>query len=174
MIPGNSDHASFTKRNVPAIAPFTGFHDEYHTENDLIGTINMEGIALVARAVSQFVDAADALPNKMTFRNAPVAAGSQGSQSGRGRRVRTGMRPSMTDSGPGLLIESVGAGSPAEKGGIKAGDRLVELNGSPINDIEDLQEVLVNLEPGKTVKAIVTRDGKRIELTITVEAAQGG
>jgi hypothetical protein len=176
MIPGNSDHASFTKRNVPAIAPFTGFHDEYHTEKDMIGTINMDGIAAVAKAVSQFAVAADALPNKMVFKNAPVSAssGSSGGQSGRGRRVRTGMRPSMTDSGPGLLIESVSAGSPAEKAGLKANDRLVEFNGSPINDIEDLQDELVKLEPGSTVKVVVNRNGQRVEMTLTVEAAQGG
>jgi S1-C subfamily serine protease len=109
----------------------------------------------------------------MSARPAPQNT-SGGQDNSKQRRVRTGFIPDMGgEPGKGMLIQGVGKGSPAEKAGVKAGDRLVQFGDVKIVDIEDLQSALVKAEPGKPTKIIVIRDGKQVELTIVPELAGG-
>jgi S1-C subfamily serine protease len=56
-------------------------------------------------------------------------------------------------------------GSPADKGGIKAGDVLVSFEGHPLHDINDLKIELYFKGLGEQAKLTVERDGitKEIE-----------
>jgi S1-C subfamily serine protease len=51
-------------------------------------------------------------------------------------------------------------GSPAERGGIRSGDLIVELDGVPITDARDLQRLMVGDVIGRSVEALVWRDGE--------------
>lgn len=170
-VPGNSDHASFSRRNVPILAFFSGFHAEYHTESDKFGTVNLDGIGQITEAVAQVIRAADKLGFKMIARasKAPAAAPSNP----RGRRVRTGFVPSMGSEGKGMLLDGVIPGSPAEKAGVKPGDRLLRFGDLAINGLDDLQKALESAKAGEAVKIVVMRDGKEVELTITPAAVEG-
>ncbi len=68
----------------------------------------------------------------------------------------------------GLLIVKVDDDSPAQKGGLMLGDILVGLDGTIVNDSEDLQTVLTNNRVGKTVPLEVIRGNTLHTLQITV------
>jgi len=57
-------------------------------------------------------------------------------------------------------VKSVAPGSPAEKGGFRAGDSIRKLEGQPILSVADVQWVLHNAQAPCTVHAEVDRDGK--------------
>ena len=42
----------------------------------------------------------------------------------------------------GLFVRSVVSGSPADKAGIQQGDLVTEVNGTPISDDVDMQDIL--------------------------------
>lgn len=69
-----------------------------------------------------------------------------------------GASPQMeSEAKGGVLITRVQPGGPAEKAGIKGGDRIFEVDGHEINGIAHLMDVIDSLEPGKTVKLKVHR-----------------
>jgi serine protease Do len=66
-----------------------------------------------------------------------------------------------TESKPaGVIVREVYPDSPAAKAGIKAGDRIVSLDGQSIVDRARLQEKIAALEPLKSVKVELERGGQ--------------
>ena len=63
----------------------------------------------------------------------------------------------------GLTIASVAAGSPAERAGIAAGDRLLAVNGRPVRDFLDYR--FLTADP-RLVLRLVRGDGRALELTV--------
>ncbi len=63
-------------------------------------------------------------------------------------------------------VSQVFPGSPAEQAGVKAGDRLIEINGIILYSQAQLIE-LVDAFRDQTVPLVVKRDGKHIELEVT-------
>ncbi|OGP32443.1 MAG: hypothetical protein A2073_05855 [Deltaproteobacteria bacterium GWC2_42_11] len=68
----------------------------------------------------------------------------------------------------GALVSSVSKGDPAEKGGIKSGDIIVEFDSKEIKEVNDLPKTVAVTSPGKTVKVKVIRDGKEKIVSVTV------
>jgi serine protease Do len=64
----------------------------------------------------------------------------------------------------GALVSRVMSDGPAEEAGIKHGDVIVEFDGQPIEDWNDLPRVVASTPVGKKVKVTVLRQGKRKEL----------
>jgi S1-C subfamily serine protease len=60
----------------------------------------------------------------------------------------------------GVEIMDVVGGSPAARAGIRSGDLIVELDGVPIADARDLQRLMVGDVIGRSVDALVWRDGE--------------
>ena len=73
----------------------------------------------------------------------------------------------------GVLITKVMPGSPAEKGGLKSGDIIVEFNGKPVKNVADLQLKVINTKPGEKVRITVIRDGERKTLTVKIGQMPG-
>lgn len=71
-----------------------------------------------------------------------------------------------------VLVNSVAAGSAAEKAGIKAGDLLIKLGTDSVEDGSDLADAVRRLEGGKATPVTVWRDGKSVDLSVTVEATR--
>jgi putative serine protease PepD len=65
----------------------------------------------------------------------------------------------------GILVTKVYAGSGAAKAGLRAGDVIVSVDGTPTPTLDALAQVLASHRPGETVK--VTVSGKR-KTTLTV------
>ena len=68
----------------------------------------------------------------------------------------------------GALVSSVSEGSPSEKGGIKAGDIILEFDGKKINQMRELPTIVARTEVGKTVKVKIWRNKKEIFKKITL------
>ena len=66
------------------------------------------------------------------------------------------------DKPRGALVSSVSPGSPSEKGGIKAGDIILEFDGTMINQMRELPMIVAQTEVGKTVRVKIWRNKKEI------------
>lgn len=168
---GDSDQASFARRNVPVLFFNTGLHDEYHTERDSFPTLNIDGMARVVNTVAQTLSAVDRLAVRPAFSKDVVLGNLPGDRSGdrTQRAIRVGLVPDMAADGPGLRINGTSPGSPAEKAGFKAGDRIIEFNGVKVDGLETLQSAYMSAKAGDTVKVVFLRDGVRREQLVTVE-----
>jgi serine protease Do len=71
----------------------------------------------------------------------------------------------------GVLVMLTYEGSPAEKGGVKPGDVIVEFNGKPIRDLLDLRNRVAETDIGEKVAMRVRRQGNELSLQ-TVLAAE--
>ncbi|HET6645634.1 MAG TPA: PDZ domain-containing protein [Fimbriimonadales bacterium] len=88
---------------------------------------------------------------------------------GGARKIHVGLIPDYSDQGPGLLLSGVDEGSPAEKGGLRAGDRVIRWDDIKIDSIEDVQAIFEQAEPGKAAKVTVLRGGKEVVCTVIPE-----
>lgn len=68
----------------------------------------------------------------------------------------------------GVLVSSVDADGPAGKGGMKAGDVVLKLGSETIDDGESLREAVSKAEGGQEVTVSVQRDGRPLDLKITL------
>ena len=68
----------------------------------------------------------------------------------------------------GALVREVIEGSPAERGGLRQGDLIVQVDGATISGLDDLYRAIDALEPGKPVQVKVLRGAE--ETTLAVEA----
>ncbi|MBI4320268.1 MAG: trypsin-like peptidase domain-containing protein [Chloroflexi bacterium] len=68
----------------------------------------------------------------------------------------------------GVIILDVQRGSPADTAGLVAGDIIVELAGSPVNDDVDLRRELAKQHIGATVSVRVVRDRREGTVNITL------
>ena len=71
--------------------------------------------------------------------------------------------------GEGVLIRDVRSGSPAEKGGLKAGDVIIKLSGERVRNSSDLRTGLRGKRESKTVDVVILRKGTEITLPVTIE-----
>ena len=172
---GDSDQASFARRNVPVLFFNTGLHDEYHTEKDVFATLSFGGMAKVVQTAALTLAAVDALPSRPTFSKDAVLGNLPGDRRAEStqRSIRVGMIPDMAAGGPGVRISGVSVKSPAERAGLKEGDRVIEFNGKKVDDLDTLQAAYLTAKPGDTVKVVFLRDGVRREQMVTVEGRSG-
>src|SRR5438445_1660171 len=66
----------------------------------------------------------------------------------------------------GVEIAQVVEGGPADRAGMRAEDLIVELEGTPIEGMDDLQRVVVTELIGRSVRAGIVREGREIEITL--------
>jgi len=66
----------------------------------------------------------------------------------------------------GLMVLHVEASGPADKAGIVLGDVIVELEGNPALDIENIRELLASAKIGDSLLATVLRAGAPVELSV--------
>jgi Do/DeqQ family serine protease len=76
----------------------------------------------------------------------------------------------------GAIVSNVTPGGAAEKAGIKQGDVIVSYQGRPVIDTNAFRNEIAGTKPGSSVKLEVLRDGKKRELTATLDemTARGG
>lgn len=68
----------------------------------------------------------------------------------------------------GVYVKSVEDFSSAEKGGLKAGDVIIEADGKSIKSMDELNEIKNSHQIGDTIKLKINRDGSEKELTLTL------
>ena len=70
------------------------------------------------------------------------------------------------DEPRGALVASVAENSPSEKGGIKAGDIILEFNGVKINQMKELPAIVAKTKVGTRVQVKIWRNKKEITKSI--------
>jgi serine protease Do len=101
--------------------------------------------------------------------------------SGRVSRGFVGIRPATVSSAiaeqlslpsnqKGALVEQVTRGMPADKAGVRVGDVIIDIDGTPITSDSGMRRAIGETKPGTTVKMGLLRGGKNIVLPVTVEA----
>jgi serine protease Do len=73
----------------------------------------------------------------------------------------------------GVEIAQVVEGGPADLAGMRAEDLIVELEGTPIEGMDDLQRVVVSEVIGRAVRAKVVRGGREHELELVPAELEG-
>ena len=73
--------------------------------------------------------------------------------------------------GEGVDVIDVKEGSPAEKAGLKDGDRILEMDGTKIDRSRDIRRAMRDLEPGDTVQIRIRRKSQEKTLTATLGEA---
>lgn len=69
----------------------------------------------------------------------------------------------------GALIISVEPDSPAEKANLKQYDVIVQVNGEPVKNSDELRFKIADIQPGGKVNLVVIRDGKEVKATAVVD-----
>jgi serine protease Do/serine protease DegQ len=72
----------------------------------------------------------------------------------------------------GALVNDTLKGGPAEKAGVRQGDVIVAFNGSEVKDPSHLQRIVAEAGIGRAVKLKVFRDGRDVELSMTLSSAE--
>ena len=73
------------------------------------------------------------------------------------------------DLPPGIYVTKVIAGSHAATQGVLPGDVLVAINGSPVTDMETLQQLLGDKGPGDCVALELYRDAEWLTLSVCLQ-----
>ncbi len=172
---GGSDHASFYQAGIPSLFFFTGIHEDYHQPSDDTEKINAAGgakiIELVYRVATAVINdqtapvyAKVAAPSRSYRAGGPAASG-----------VVMGIMPDFDDDtvAEGWPIARVFANGGAAKAGMKAGDRIMEIDGSSINSFADFRTATAERKPGDVVGVSVLRGAERLTLRVELSARGG-
>ena len=69
----------------------------------------------------------------------------------------------------GLYVAVIERGSPADKAGVKVGDIIRKVNGTPVRDSNEAYRVIFGSSVGDTVSLTVERDGKLLTVKLLLE-----
>ena len=71
----------------------------------------------------------------------------------------------------GVIVSDMDEDSPAEKAGLKVGDVITEISGSPVQNYHSIQTILdrVDLRVGDKLPMKVYREGKTINVEVLLE-----
>ena len=161
---GPSDHSSFYAKRIPVLHIFTGSHSDYHRPTDTPDKISYEGMARITRLVADAVRelaTSPARPQYIEVASKMFAGG--------GDRPYFGSIPDFGKPGNGYAITGVTKDSPAARGGLLGGDRIVRIGASAVTGLEDFDSALRKHKGGETVPVIVLRDGVQVSLDVVLD-----
>jgi hypothetical protein len=163
-----TDATSFYLKGIPTISLFTGVHNDYHTYNDDVEFINFEGMQRITKFSSMLIKEIMKPEQLLTYQEVKVTKqkSSKGAAS-----VSLGTIPAYAGSDePGVQIQGVRPGGPAEKGGLVANDIIIGLNGKEVNNIYDFMNIMNELKADVETDIVVKRLGEKISKKIIPEA----
>ena len=161
---GPSDQSSFYAKKIPVLHFFTGNHPDYHRPSDDWEKINVPGIEKVTDLIEEIALDTANNPKKPEY----VAIQSSANPLREGSRPYFGSIPDFATDKPGYALAGVGPGSPAEKGGLKSGDRIIQINQTKIGNLEDFDLALRKFSAGDVIEVTAARGDKEVKLKITL------
>jgi membrane-associated protease RseP (regulator of RpoE activity) len=172
---GNSDHWTFFSAGIPFVMFHTGEHEDYHRPSDDSHRLNYDGMERIGRLLLNIVNDMAERPTMPSFRRASQNELDEYSR----RRWEAALPPPPGRLGirwserrgdqRGLPVQSVQPGSPAQRGGILPGDRIVSFGGRDTQTDDDLLAA-VYAATGPVIVEIL-RSGKTETERLTVELA---
>jgi hypothetical protein len=163
---GPSDHASFYFKNVPVLFCWTYYHDDYHTPRDTADKLNIPGMRKIVEFAGEIIAKVATDESRPEYVRVKEPSGQRTASV-----PHLGIRPSNDDveDVDGMLLQEVDANGAAARGGIKAGDRIVEVDGVPIESLSAYVVVMSGRKSSGTVELVILRSGKRIPLKIKLD-----
>jgi len=167
----SSDQGACLALGVPAVQLTTGPTVDYHRPSDTADKIDAAGLATVAETAMEAVAYLAERREPLTATITGQGAGAAAAPAARGgpRRASLGTVPDFAFQGPGVRVDQVLPGSPAETAGIRAGDVVVALGGRTVDTLRAYSDALKAHRPGEKVTVTLRRDGAEV----TVEATLG-
>lgn len=170
----DSDHFPFIDAGIPTLMFHTGLHGEYHRPSDDTHLVNFAGIEPVASlTLDTLVAIADRaeLPafredcraETETARKRLEAEAAPAPP----RRWGLGTRSDPADPSAPIVVR-VSPDTPASRGGVKLGDRIVAIDQQPLADQDDMVARLAAAAAHR-VDVTIDRDGKLLERTLSTE-----
>ena len=164
---GPSDQSSCYAKGIPVLHFFTDLHEDYHRATDDVEKIDAAGEARVVALAERMVRAIADRPAGLTPVRAPAKPMLAATRTG--SNVYLGTIPDMAASGTeGLRLVGVRAGSPADRGGLAAGDVIVLFGGREVKDLYGYSDALYAHQPGDQVEVVYLRGGARHSTTVTL------
>ncbi len=168
---GPSDHDSFYRKKIPVLFFFSGTHRDYHKPTDTPDKINLKGVKKVIEMVERLATHYAASTDRPEYQ---VAKGGWEDPTDPNPRPRTmsmpklGIMPGNYESADGgVLVDDVSPGGAAEKGGVKAGDIIVEIAGKPVKNIGGYMAVMSQQKAGQELEIVILRKQKKLPLKLT-------
>ena len=167
---GPSDQASFVAADIPVFSLTTGGHMEYHTPADVPSTLNYDGMQQALAFTETLVTQLANLPAAPDYISLP----SSNTQSHAKFKVTLGLMPDVTGAStvPGVRADIVMPGKPAHMAGMRSGDIIQEIDGKPVNDIQEYMVRLSELQPGTTIPVKVLRGEEILVFQVQLNPAQ--
>jgi serine protease Do len=98
-------------------------------------------------------------------------------QIGRGSRIGITVadleESDKKDVKAGVVVDSVDAGGPADKAGIKTGDAITEFDGDRVRSVRQFQRLVQESAAGRAVGAVLSRGGQHVTVSVTPEQWSG-
>ena len=162
-----TDSTAFYPKGIPILSFFTGSHEHYNRPTDDPETLDYEGMARISALGAAIVK--DVLAGER-LDYAEVESTSTGGGDRESLRAYLGTIPDYATDLAGVKISGVRSGGPADKGGMRGGDVIVEFAGQKIANIYDYTYALDAVKIGEPVDVVVLRAGERVTLRIVPEA----
>ena len=87
---------------------------------------------------------------------------------GSNNRERLGLKIQDTENANGAKILNVGQGSVADKAGLKTGDIITQINGTKINDANDVSSQIMESQNKNDYKIKVNRENKEMNIEVHI------
>lgn len=158
---GPSDHTSFYNADIPVLHFFTGQHEDYHKPSDDADKLNYKGMKTIANYIYAIISDLDD-NGKMAFRKTKNE-----SDNAPRFKVTLGVVPDYLFDGVGMKIDGVSEGKPAQKGGLKKGDIVIQMDTIEVKNMKDYMLALSTFKKGDSKKVIVDRNNKEITVEVT-------
>lgn len=171
LLKGNGDHYSFFERGIPSLMFSTGEHEDYHRPSDKPEKLLWDGMQQVSRFVFQ-------VTYELTEETSiPVFRAAARNESPDVERALWQQPPRLADRLGAVVLDtrwsgapvvtSITAASPAQRAGLRVGDRIVQWGDQPVRTSADL-DALVPVAPAN-VQIRVYRAGQSEAVPLQVE-----
>jgi len=174
---GPSDHTSFYNKKIPVLFMFTGTHKDYHKSSDTPDKINYAGLKKIVDFIQVFADHyAQVAANAIVYQQTK-GGGEDPTDPNSGVRMtnmpRIGIMPgNYGEENAGVLVGGVAPGGPAEKGGLKEDDLIVEMAGKPVKNMTNYMTVMGTQKAGQEMEIVVIRDKKKLTVKVVPAPAR--
>jgi hypothetical protein len=174
LVKASADHYPLFEHDVPVLLFHTGLHENYHRASDLAKFINKQGMTEITRMLFGVVYE---LANGATTPAFRAAAREETPETEKhlldqaerpADRLGVGWIEDAAVSG-GAVVSSVAADSPAERAGLRPGDRIVRFAGWDIGSDDDFYGAVSRADSRAALT--VKRPGEKRPLELTVALA---
>ena len=164
-----SDHTAFLEMGIPAIHIFGAPTMDYHKPSDTADKINPDSLIRAAIITKETIEYLGGRADPMTVQIS-VTDGANPPKPKTGRKASTGTMPDFSYEGEGVKIAKVTPGSAGANAGLKDGDIIKELGGTPVTNLRQYSAELKKYKPSDKVEIKIERGGELMSFALTLGA----